>query len=73
MGPGRYREMPAMMSSRVVGFSSFMKLFMPALSSWNMPSVLPLPMSAMTSGSLKSMPSMSIGFPLRFSASAAAF
>ena len=40
MGPGRYREMPAMMSSRLSGFSSFMKLFIPPLSSWNTPSVL---------------------------------
>ena len=48
MGPGRYREIPAMMSSRLPGLSSFMKLFMPPLSSWNTPSVLPVPMESRT-------------------------
>ena len=48
MGPGRYREIPAMMSSKLPGFSSFMKLFIPPLSSWNTPSVLPVPMESST-------------------------
>ena len=48
MGPGRYREIPAMMSSRLWGFSSFMKFFMPVLSSWNTPSVLPVPRESST-------------------------
>lgn len=48
IGPGRYREIPAIMSSRLCGFSSFMKFFMPALSSWNTPSVFPVPRESST-------------------------
>ena len=35
-----------MISSRFSGFSSFMKLFIPPLSSWNTPSVRPVPMDS---------------------------
>ena len=52
MGPGRYREIPAMMSSRFSGFNSFIKLFMPPLSSWNTPSFFPVPMDSSTALSL---------------------
>ncbi len=33
MGPGRYNEIPSMMSSRLLGLSSFIRFFIPALSS----------------------------------------
>ena len=33
-----------MISSRVVGFNSFMKVLKPPLSSWNTPSFFPVPM-----------------------------
>ena len=66
MGPGRYREIPAMMSSRLSGFSSFMKLFIPPLSSWNTPSSFPVPMDSMTFLSLKSMWSRSSFTPWSF-------
>ena len=48
MGPGRYREIPAMISSKFSGFNSFMKLFIPELSSWNTPSFFPVPMDSRT-------------------------
>ena len=73
MGPGRYREMPAMMSSRFSGFSSFIKLFIPPLSSWNTPSVFPVPMESRTCLSLKSMWSMSMSAPWLCFASRTAF
>ena len=61
------------MSSSVEGFSSFMKLFIPPLSSWNTPSVSPRPIISMTFGSLKSIFSMSMSCPLVFAAASAAF
>lgn len=45
MGPGRYREMPAMISSRFSALSSFMKLFISRFQ-LNTPSVLPVPMDS---------------------------
>ena len=47
----RYREIPAITSSMFRGLSSFMKLFMPELSSWNTPSVRPVPNEAYTAAS----------------------
>ncbi len=67
MGPGRYKEIPAMTSSKFCGRSSFIKLFMPALSNWNMPSVLPVPMESSTALSSKSIWSISRRFPVSFS------
>jgi hypothetical protein len=52
IGPGRYREIPAMISSRLCGFNSFMKFFIPALSSWNTPTVFDAPIIPSTFGSL---------------------
>ncbi len=72
MGPGRYREIPAITSSRFSGFNSFIKLFMPPLSNWNTPSVRPVPMDARTFLSSKSILSISIWTPLSFSIRATA-
>ena len=41
MGPGRYRAMTAVMSSMLFGPRRVHTLVIPALSSWNTPSVLP--------------------------------
>ena len=55
IGPGRYREIPAIISSRLSGFNSFMKFFIPALSSWKIPSQWPVPIEASTCESFISM------------------
>ena len=41
MGPGRYSEMAAMISSKQLGFMLVRKEVMPLPSSWNTPSVSP--------------------------------
>ena len=48
IGPGRYSEIPAIISSRLSGFSSFMKVLKPPLSSWNTPSFFPVPIASIT-------------------------
>ena len=62
-----------MTSSKFAGFNSFMKFFIPALSSWKTPSVFPVARDANTALSSKSIWSISIAFPLLFSAIRTAF
>ncbi len=65
--------MPAIMSSRFWGFNSFIKLRIPALSSWNTPSVLPVPSDSNTRLSSKLIRSMSIFTEWFFSTRSAVF
>ena len=73
IGPGRYKEIPAITSSKLWGLSSFIKLFIPALSSWNTPSEWPEPKDPKTFLSSKSMLSIAISFPVSFLISFTAF
>ena len=43
IGPGLYNDIPAMISSKQSGLSSFMKEVIPADSNWNTPTVFPSP------------------------------
>ena len=43
IGPGLYKEIPAMISSKQSGLSSFMKEVIPGDSNWNTPAVFPSP------------------------------
>ena len=72
MGPGRYSDMPAMISSKHPGFMLARNERMPADSSWNTPSVSPREIIAYTPGSSMGMSSgFMSGPPFSFTISSA--